>query len=260
MIFNYCIYGNVLPNYSGEIRITAYDNTLTEVFSKSYNIIDEYQFNLGDRDLFDINYKLRPGSTVVLTLGNKFYKIKLTKDFLHNFDINLNETQTISTSIASDSDNLLETLRIVTDKLILRETDVNIYSYYEVRKGLIPNELVYSGNEELNWIPKENGNYNILHRVYNSSNLQVSESIININILENYIETNSIDYIYYCKRDKIIRIELPDYVKNTIILSNGFYIENGNIYGKLTTLKNVELLYSRGKIIIKPQIGDILDY
>ena len=89
MIFNYCIYGDILPNYSGEIKITAYDNTLTEVFSKSYNIIDEYQFNLGDRDLFDINYKLRPGSTIVLTLGNKFYKVKLTEDFLHNFDIDL---------------------------------------------------------------------------------------------------------------------------------------------------------------------------
>lgn len=259
MIFNYCIYGDILPSYAGEIKITAYDNTLTEVFSKSYNVVDMYQFNLGDRDIFDINYKLKPGSTVVLTLDNKFYNVKLTEDFLHNFNIDLNDTKTASSSRAVDSDNLLETLRIVTDKLILRETDVNIYSYFEVRKALM-DEIVYFGNEELNWIPKETGNYNILHRVNNISNLEVSESIININILENYIETNSIDYIFYSKRDKIIQIELPDYVRNTIILTNGFYIENNKIYGKLNSLKPIEMIYSRGKIIVKPQIGDILDY
>ena len=39
-----------------------------------------------------------------------------------------------------------------------------------------------------------------------------------------------------------------------------YYIENNKIYGKLNSLKQVEMLYSRGKIIIKPQIGDILDY
>lgn len=257
MIFNYCIYGDILPNYSGNITINIYDNTLTEIYTKTLNIENEYQFNLGDRDLFDINYKLRNGSSAVITLDNKYYKVLLSEDFMHNFDIDLNIAQTPSISKAEDSDSLLNTLRVITDKLVLKEIDTNIYSYYEVQKDSVK---VYDSNVELNWIPRENGNYNIIHRVYNSSNLEVSESIININILENYIETNSIDYVYYAKRDKIIQIELPDYVVNTIILSNGFYIENNKILGKLNSLNQVEMLYSRGKIIIKPQIGDILDY
>ena len=257
MIFNYCIYGDILPNYSGNITINIYDNTLTEIYTKTLNIENEYQFNLGDRDLFDINYKLRNGSSAVITLDNKYYKVLLSEDFMHNFDIDLNIAQTPSISKAEDSDSLLNTLRVITDKLVLKEIDTNIYSYYEVQKDSVK---VYDSNVELNWIPRENGNYNIIHRVYNSSNLEVSESIININILENYIETNTIDYIFYSTRDKVIQIELPSYVVNTIILNNGFYIENNKILGKLNSLNQVEMLYSRGKIIIKPQIGDILDY
>lgn len=259
MIFNYCLYGDISPTYTGDVSIELYDRTLTNVYSKIYNTDDStYQFNLGDRDLFGINYKLYEGCSCVITIGNKYYKIKLTEDFLHEYNIDLNEVMSPSSSIASDSDNLLETIRIVTDKLILREIDQNIYSYFEVKNN--SNEIVYSSNEELNWVPRETGNYNIIHRIYNSSNLEISESIININILENYIETQSIDYVYYSKRDKIIQIELPDYVLNTVILTDGFYKENNKLYGKLNNLKQVELIYSRGKIIIKPQIGDILDY
>ena len=257
MIFNYCIYGDILPSYSGEIKITVYDNTITEIYSKTIVVQDEYQFNLGDRDLFDINHKLKSGSTVVITILDKYYIIKLTENFLHKYDIDLNEIKIPSDTVASDNDNLLETIRILTDKLILRTTDNNLYSYFEVSKDT---NIVYSGNIELDWVPRESGNYNILHRVYNSSNLEVSESIINIEILENYIETKSIDYVYYSKRDKIIQIELPEYVLNTVLLTNGFYIENNKLYGKLDKYKSIELLYSRGKIIIKPQIGDILDY
>lgn len=259
MIFNYCIYGDILPSYTGDVTITVYDNTLTEIYSKTIFIENEYQFNLGDRDLFDINYKLRKGSTAIITVDNKFYKIKLSEDFLHNYDIDLDEIKIPTATTAEDFDDLLETFRIVTDKLVLREFDDNVYSYFEVinTSNL---DIVYYSNEELNWIPREHGNYNILHRLYNSSNLEVSESIININIFENYIETMSIDYIYYSKRDKIIQIELPEYVLNTVILKDTFYIANNKLYGKLTNLKPIELLYSRGKIIVKPQIGDILDY
>lgn len=258
MIFNYCIYGDILPSYSGEVKITVYDNTITEIYSKTIEVQNEYQFNLGDRDLFDINHKLKDGSTVVISIIDKYYIIKLTENFLHKYDIDLNEVKIPSDTVASDNDTLLETIRILTDKLILRITDNNLYSYFEVKD--VNSEIVYTNNETLDWIPRESGNYNILHRVYNSSNLEVSESIINIEILENYIETNSIDYVYYSKRDKIVQIELPDYVLGTVILDNGFYIENNKLYGKIDKYKSVELLYSRGKIIIKPQIGDILDY
>ena len=141
--------------------------------------------------------------------------------------------------------------------MILRITDENLYSYFEVSKD---SNIVYTNNETLDWVPRESGNYKILHRVYNRSNLDVSERIINIEILENYIETKSINYVYYSKRDKIIQIELPDYVLGTVILDYGFYIENNKLYGKLGEYKSIKLLYSRGKIIIKPQIGDILDY
>lgn len=257
MIFNYCIYGDILPSYSGEVKITVYDNTITEIYSKTLTVENEYQFNLGDRDLFNINHKLKHGSTAVITILDKYYIIKLTENFLHKYDIDLNEIKNPSDTVASDNDNLLETIRILTDKLILRITDNNLYSYFEVSKDA---NIVYSGNIELDWVPRESGNYNILHRVYNSSNLEVSESIINIEILENYIETKSIDYVYYSKRDKIVQIELPEYVLNTVLLTNGFYIENNKLYGKLDKYKSIELLYSRGKIIIKPQIGDILDY
>ena len=257
MIFNYCIYGDILPSYSGEVKITVYDNTITEIYSKTIVVQDDYQFNLGDRDLFDINHKLKNGSTVVITISDKYYIIKLTENFLHKYDIDLNEIKIPSGTVASDNDDLLETIRILTDKLILRITDENLYSYFEVSKD---SNIVYTNNETLDWVPRESGNYNILHRVYNSSNLDVSESIINIEILENYIETKSIDYVYYSKRDKIIQIELPDYVLGTVILDYGFYIENNKLYGKLGMYKSIELLYSRGKIIIKPQIGDILDY
>ena len=257
MIFNYCIYGDILPSYSGEVKITVYDNTITEIYSKTIVVQDEYQFNLGDRDLFDINHKLKNGSTVVITISDKYYIIKLTENFLHKYDIDLNEIKISSNTVASDNDDLLETIRILTDKLILRITDNNLYSYFEVSKD---SNIVYTNNETLDWVPRESGNYNILHRVYNSSNLDVSESIINIEILENYIETKSIDYVYYSKRDKIIQIELPDYVLGAVILDYGFYIENNKLYGKLGMYKSIELLYSRGKIIIKPQIGDILDY
>ncbi len=257
MIFNYCIYGDILPLYSGEIKITIYDNTITEVYTKTLTVENEYQFNLGDRDLFGINYNLRNGSTAVISLQGKYFPIILGENYLHRFDINLNTLMSPTNSIASDSDNLLKTVRIITDKLILREIDNNLYSYFEVSKDT---NIVYSGNIELNWVPRESGNYNILHRVYNSSNLEVSESVINIDILENYVEVNSINYIYYCKRDKIIQIELPEYVLDTVLLTNGFYIENKKLYGKLVDFNIIELLYSRGKIIIKPQIGDILDY
>ena len=151
----------------------------------------------------------------------------------------------------------LNTIRIITDKIILREINDNIYGYYEVRKL---DEKVYFSNDELNWVPKESGNYDILHRVLNKSNQEVSESIINVDVLENYVEVNSVDYVFYSKKGKIIQIELPNYVLGTTILEHNFYIENNKLYGKLDSLKSVELNYSRGKIIVKPQIGDILDY
>ena len=279
MIFNYCIYGDVLSSYVGPISITVYNNSLTKIFSKTIQIdttVDsEYQFNLGDRDLFGINHNLISGSTAVITVDsipNKYYFLPIsvsTHDLMQvshilKFDIDLNVNNIPTNTTSEDSKELLETVRILTDKIILDVVDTNMYSYFEVSD--INNDIVYNDNI-MNWVPRVTGNYNILIRQYNSSEINVptnesgiSETIVNIDILENYVETNSIDYVFYSKRNKIIKIEVPDYVINTVLLTNGFYIENNKIFGKLPSLNDVELIYSRGKIIIKPQIGDILDY
>lgn len=279
MIFNYCIYGDVLSSYVGPISITVYNNSLTKIFSKTIQVdttVDsEYQFNLGDRDLFGINHNLISGSTAVITVDNipnKYYFLPIsvsTHDLMQvshifKFDIDLNVNNIPTNTTSEDSKELLETVRILTDKIILDVVDTNMYSYFEVSD--INSDIVYSDNI-MNWVPRVTGNYNILIRQYNSSEINVptnesgiSETIVNINILENYVETNSIDYVFYSKRNKIIKIEVPDYVINTVLLTNGFYIENNKIFGKLSSLNSIELIYSRGKIIIKPQIGDILDY
>lgn len=46
----------------------VYDNTQIEIYFKTIEVQNEYQFNLGDRDLFDINHKLKDGSTVVISI------------------------------------------------------------------------------------------------------------------------------------------------------------------------------------------------
>ena len=110
MIFNYCIYGDITPNYQGEVILNLYDSNLVDSYTKTYESTDsKYQFNLGDRDLFNINHLLLDGSSVVISVNDKFYflKLDLSKQIVE-FNIDLNETQSKDSSIASDSDNLLE--------------------------------------------------------------------------------------------------------------------------------------------------------
>ena len=44
------------------------------------------------------------------------------------------------------------------------------------------------------------------------------------------------------------------------MLEPGWYYENGKLYGKHSKLTPLEMDYYNGKVVIKTQVGDILDY
>jgi hypothetical protein len=257
MIFNYCIYGEVLGGYTGDITLTYYDNTITEILTKTYNVTDStYQFHLGDSDMLTMNHVLKHGSSIVLTIDGVYFDnivLELGK-FVHKHDIDINTTPDYTNNIISGTYDIK---RVVSDKYYLEEEDLNLYSYFSVVKD---DELIYESNFIFDWIPKEDGTYTITQRGYNRSNNIVNEKVTTLDILENYTEVESIDYIFYTKRNKILKIELPSYVKETLVLEDGWYFEGEILYGKINNLLGVNLMYSRGYVRIKPQIGDIIDY
>lgn len=256
MIYNYCIYGE-LQGYSGPISIEWYSKDLLEYKVKTVQCDNIFQFNLGDRDLCDLNHLPKQGETIRIYIDNVYSKnfVLDNNDIMEVFiDLNdYNETDNLA-----NANNTL--VRVLTDKYIIEEDNEEIYSYFKVEKNSI---LIQEGNgTRLDFIPKESGDYVITQRGYNSSeiNPDIIEKVMNISVLENYTETNSIDYVYWIKKKKIVKLELPEYVRSTMLLPNGFYVENNVIYGIHDRLAPLVIPYSRGSVIIKSQVGDILDY
>jgi len=266
MIFNTCIYGtvkdsddNLIVDSKVDMKYVSYD--FSKVIEKEFvNTTGAYQFNLGDSDILTLNTKADSRDVVVISNvvdDEVTYSAKeVVGDRLfieHNMiDSGSNSTTTDEAS----SDDVSKTS--VTKVIHLVDSQVSLYSYYKVE---FDDVVIYEQNgSELYFRPKVLGEHKITQSAINSTTGDISSKEYTIDVLQTENQFVSLDYIYYTKRKKVIRIELPQFVKDSLILADGFYYEGNLLIGKVESLKSVVMEYYNGKVILKSYLGDILDY
>jgi len=259
MIFNYTIFGIVSEQITDEaIKITYYDKTLTQIYSKNIPIVNNsYQINLGDRDLLTINGKLEQGCSVLLTIGDIYCK-RLILDLSSN--ILRHDIEPDDTDLLCRPATAIEpvTYHSISDRIQVGfNKDDGEYNYFMIEDS--NGVKVYESNSTLDWSPKLAGSYKITQRSCGSEPMVVV-LVTTVMVMTDSINTTSVDYIFQVKKNKICRINLPDYVRDTLILPAGFYFQDSTLIGRVDTLKPKVLSYYRGEVIIQAQIGDIIDY
>ena len=266
MINNTCIYGRVLDGNDELIE----DSTVTmkyvrwdfsQVLEKEWeNTTGAYQFNLGDTDMLTLAEKSMVGDVVILRNeidGEVGYsqKLVLGLDRYYEWDI------IDDGSLVEDEDEAAgidESTNVVAKALIVNELSESLYSYYSVE---VDGEKVWEGDvRRLEYIPKVTGDHKVVHWAVNATTGEISSEEYTFDVQVSGVELESVDYIYYHKRKKVVRCDLPQHVKDTLILADGWYYEAGLLMGKKDNLGQLEMDYYNGKVIIRTYIGDILDY
>jgi len=241
------------------IKYIKYD--FSQVLEKEYtNTTGAYQFNLGDSDMLTLSTASCKDDVVILTneiddtIG---YSEKLVLD-----GTNYHEHHIVDDgSLVTDTDDTAaedESINIQVKAIVLREYSVSLYSYYSVEYD---GELVYEINDdELVYLPVNTGEHIVTQRAVNKTTGVISDTIWTIDVLQARSEIESIDYVFYSKKKKVLRCELPSYVTDTLVLAPDWYYENGLLIGRTNKLTKLEMDYFNGKVIIKGYIGDILDF
>jgi len=266
MIHNTCIYGtvkdtddNLITDTTVKMKYISYN--FENIIEKEYeNKIGTYQFNLGDSDVLTFAEDHHIGDVVIITNetnGTITYsnKVILKREYFIEHNIVDEGSVTVIDDEANNEDNSKTT---VVKAIILEELSDVLYSYYSVK---IDDELVYECNgPKLIYKPTQDGEHKVTQYAVNKTTGDITSKELTIDVLQTEWITKSLDYIFYTKRKKILRCELPKFVTDTLILADGWYYENGKLMGKHDKLGQLEMEYYNGKVIVKTYIGDIIDY
>jgi hypothetical protein len=259
MIYNTVVCGTV-DTVTSVVKLKYMSHDLETVLEKEYaNTEGAYEFHLGDEDMLTMNGWHSDGDVVVVqnwVAGALVYsdKIELSEYvYMYRHDIAGNVVASLDeVSSVDESKNLLG------KALIYEEDNLDIYSYYKVE---FDGAIVYETNEaRMRYVPEVDGEYTITHRGVNRTTGAISEVVYVVNVLEGVNETLSIDMVYYAKKDKVLKIELPEYVTRSLMLEPGWYYEGGLLLGKKLGYADTVMHYYNGKVVVKTQIGDIVDY
>lgn len=261
MINNTCIYGLVTdgtnPVTDTIVGMTYISYNFDTIIEKLYdNTTGAYQFNLGDSDLLTLSKASLKNDVVILTNEDTYStKLVLTSEVYQEFDIVDDGTLVVDAEEAAGVD---ESTNVVVMAIILQEYGQSLYNYYSVVVG---EELRYETNDaELEYLPVELGEHIVTQKAVNETSGVISEVVHTIDVLQAEIRVGSIDYTFYAKKKKVIRVELPQTVRDTLVLETGWYYEGDKLIGKTQSLHEVRMSYYNGEVIIKSHIGDIIDY
>jgi len=267
MIFNMCIQGSVIDS-NGDIITDSkvlckyVNHDMTMIIENEYQNTDGiYQFNLGNIDSLGVNGKIEDGDVVLLSnivndvivctniiyLNNDtmMYNVDLISD--DDFEENDDEAK------AQNEDN-----NVIAYCIIREELSDNLYTYFNVSYN---DEIVYESNKrQMIFIPKNIGDHTVVQRSINITTGEISEKIETIDIKQSEYITKEINYVFYAKKKKIVRCDLPQFVKDTLILDVGWKWMGDTLIGSTTKLGETKMKYFNGSVIIKGMIGDIIDY
>jgi len=267
MINNTCIYGTVTdgvdPIVDSTVRLRYVKYDFSVVLDKEWdNTTGAYQFHLGDADMLTLNTGSYKDDVVIISNTNNGNsdatysdKLVLGEDRYYELDIVDDGSLVIDSEEASADD---ESTNTIARSIILNETSESLYSYYEVS---VDGEVVHGEDcSRLVYNPAVVGEHKVVHSAVNSTTAEISVVEYTIDVQQSRVEIESIDYVFYSKRKKVLRAELPQHVKDTLILADGWYYEGGMLMGKHEKLGQLEMDYYNGKVIVKGYIGDIIDY
>lgn len=259
IIYNQTIYGNITTNnnpYVGDIVVLVWNADFSYHTSKTYTVNGGYQINLGDHDLFGPNHKFTQNETIIIQTVPLTYsnRVQLTGESCLEFDIETNDY----TQVIAESDSETDRKVITADVLLINEQEESIYSYFVVE---LNDEIVHQAHGNFTrFYPEVDGEYTITQKGVNITTGVYSEKISTVTLFDGLVTLDSLDYIFYTKKNIILQAELPEFVINTVILEPNWYIENNRLIGKNTGLSPTIMQYSKGNVIIKTQIGDIVDF
>jgi len=265
MINNTCIYGTV-EDASGDpvidttvtMKYIKYD--FSKVIEKEYdNSTGAYQFNLGDSDILTMNEASYKNDVVIISnikddVVDYSDKVVLQGDTFVENNIVVGDYTENSDEVSAEDGSY----STVVKHIVLEDTSEYLYSYYKV---VVDDEIVYEvDSNRLEYLPKVTGEHVITQYGVNSTTGDITSKEWTIDVMQSVSEIRSLDYIFYNKRNKMLRAILPQHVQDTLILEDGWYFDKGVLLGKSKTLKTVEMDYYNGKVIVRGYIGDIIDY
>ena len=275
MIFNYVIYGNVTngddPVTSGSATLTYYNKSLDTVLSKQYFISDKsmYVFNIGDSDLLSPNGKLDQDDIFILEIydssSNKLYSTGFKpnlSDYFYELDIDISGFSEIDASANFTTEHKIQILDIqaVSDSNSNIISSYNLYlktgedssgnAIYELKNSYYHNNILV--------IPDQSGEYKLEENSINITTNELSKKETTFISVGSSAMIESLDFYYYCRLKKFIKIDLPTEVvvdKNT--LPDGWELRHNDrqLFGELLKLAPVVIQHNYGKIIVKPQVG-----
>jgi len=264
MIHNTCIYGTVSDG-AGELILDStvsmkyikYD--FSKVLEAEYaNTTGAYQFNLGNTNMLTLDVATSNQDVVILSNSTNRYSCKVVLDgnkwhYLHDI---IDDSSGVATSDEANASD--ESTNIITRSITLNEYSDSLYSYYKVEyNGGIVYEIVSS---KLDYLPANTGEHKVTHYAVNTTTGDITKVERLVDVQQDKYRVESVDYIFYTKKKKVLRAELPKYVTDTLILADGWYYENGKLVGIHNKLSQLEMDYYNGKVIVRGYIGDILDY
>jgi len=265
IVYNQTIYGEVNPLYPRpcKVKILIWNYDFSFSSEKQIPFLDstqiDYQFNLGDRDLFGTNHQWTGYETIIVQvldgLDAVLYsaRIPLTRDCNILHDIVFGAPP----SSSNVPNAILKPYYITADMLFIEEEQVDIYSYFHVELAGV---VLESGHGSfLRFMPTVDGEYTIAQRGVNILNGLYQERIQTITLYDGLITSDSIDYIFYTKRSVVIQIELPQWVTDTLILEPNWVFQDGLLIGTNNKLNSTTMSWAKGKVIVKTQVGDITD-
>lgn len=260
VIYNQTIYGtisNAGELYSGDIMVLVWSYDFSISKTKTYTITNgEYQINLGDSDLFGPNHDYNGAETVIIQTVPLTYsgKVDLVKNscILHDIQI---ETYN---QVQAEANVTTERKVITANALLLTELEVAMYSYFMIEFD--GNKIHEANGQFTRFYPEFDGEYTITQKGVNITTGIYSEKVSTITLFDGLVNLDTLDYIFYTKRNIVIKLELPEFVVNTLLLAPNWYVENGFVFGKKNKLNDIIMPYAKGSVIIKTQVGDLLDY
>lgn len=221
-----------------------------------------FQFNLGDGALFGPGHTFTGYETILLQViansdgtRNSAVRVPLTSKCSIKFDL----TFSGATPINGLNPNALAENKVITANVLqITEAELNIYSYFHVEKdGIV---LEDGHGQFLQYIPKEDGNYRVVQRGVNVTTGDYQEKVSNFTLYDGLVTLDSLDYVFYIKKGIWNQFELPQFVIDTLVLASGWYYENGKLIGRNPTLNTTLMPYAKGRVYVKTQVGDIVDY
>jgi len=231
MIHNTCIYrtvedGNGSLITDSTVSMTYVNWDFSIVLQEDYdNTTGAYQFNLGNTDMLTLAEHTNKNDVVVISnlvdgdTDNTYSEKIVLQDGLYYYEHNIvDDGSLVETTDTADAVD--ESMNIVVKEIILNEQSNDMHSYFEVKFG---GHVIYKENTPiLRYLPTNTGEHKITHKAINKTTADITEKEWTIDVGVGRYETVSLDYIFYTKKKKILRAELPQYVLNTIILPTGW--------------------------------------